>query len=159
MIESGIQPIIGCNLSFSYKNIDGSLVLLAKNEEGYKNLIRLSSELYLSNNNEKLSLNYLSKFNEGLILLSGGYGGLVNNFLKHGRKKDAVETIKNLNSLFKSRFYLEFKEWEKMILKMIFFILQMITSYPSLHQTLFLSLKINLFLMMRFSNKKLHCYK
>ena len=53
MIEKGIQPIIGCNLSFSYKNIDGSLVLLAKNEEGYKNLIRLSSELYLSNNNEK----------------------------------------------------------------------------------------------------------
>ena len=113
MIESGIQPIIGCNLSFSYKNIDGSLVLLAKNEEGYKNLIRLSSELYLSNNNEKLSLNYLSKFNEGLILLSGGYGGLVNNFLKHGRKKDAVETIKNLNSLFKSRFYLEIQRMGK----------------------------------------------
>ena len=113
MIESGIQPIIGCNLSFSYKNIDGSLVLLAKNEEGYKNLIRLSSELYLSNDNEKLSLNRLSEFNEGLILLSGGYGGLINNYLKHGRKKDAVETIKNLNSIFKDRIYLEIQRMGK----------------------------------------------
>ena len=53
LIEKGIQPIIGCNLSFYNQKMDGSIVCLAKNEEGYKNLIRLSSELFLSNDDEK----------------------------------------------------------------------------------------------------------
>ena len=63
------------------------MVCLAKNEQGYKNLIKLSSELFLTNDDEKLSLNRLSELNEGLILLTGGYGGLINNYLKSGLKK------------------------------------------------------------------------
>ena len=52
------------------------MVCLAKNEQGYKNLIKLSSELFLTNDDEKLSLNRLSELNEGLILLTGGIWGL-----------------------------------------------------------------------------------
>ena len=107
LIEKGIQPIIGCNLSFYNQKMDGSIVCLAKNEEGYKNLIRLSSELFLSNDDEKLKLSKLSDFNEGLILLSGGYGGLINNYLKFGLKKDALELTHKLKKIFQDRLYIE----------------------------------------------------
>ena len=99
LIDKGIQPIVGCNLSFYDQKNDGSIVCLAKNEQGYKNLIKLSSELFLSNDDEKLSLNRLSELNEGLILLSGGYGGLIYNYLKSGLKKNALELTKKLSSI------------------------------------------------------------
>ena len=113
LIEKGIQPIIGCNLSFYNQKMDGSIVCLAKNEEGYKNLIRLSSELFLSNDDEKLKLSKLSDFNEGLILLSGGYGGLINNYLKFGLKKDALELTHKLKKIFQDRFYIEIQRMGK----------------------------------------------
>ena len=43
LIDKGIQPIVGCNLSFYDQKNYGSMVCLAKNEQGYKNLIKLSS--------------------------------------------------------------------------------------------------------------------
>ena len=49
LIDKGIQPIVGCNLSFYDQKNYGSMVCLAKNEQGYKNLIKLSSELFLTN--------------------------------------------------------------------------------------------------------------
>ena len=113
LIEKGIQPIIGCNLSFYNQKIDGSIVCLAKNEKGYKNLIKLSSELFLTNDNEKLSLNRLSELNEGLILLSGGYQSLINSYLKLGLKKDAMEITKELNSIFQNRIYIEIQRMGK----------------------------------------------
>ena len=113
LIEKGIQPIIGCNLSFYNQKMDGSIVCFAKNEEGYKNLIRLSSELFLSNDDEKLKLSKLSDFNEGLILLSGGYGGLINNYLKFGLKKDALELTHKLKKIFQDRLYIEIQRMGK----------------------------------------------
>ena len=113
LIENGIQPIIGCNLSFYNQKFDGSIVCLAKNEKGYKNLIKLSSELFLTNDDEKLSLNRLSELNEGLILLSGGYQSLINSYLKLGLKKDAMEITKELNSIFQNRIYIEIQRMGK----------------------------------------------
>ena len=89
------------------------MVCLAKNEQGYKNLIKLSSELFLTNNDEKLSLNRLSELNEGLILLTGGYGGLINNYLKSGLKKNALELTKKLSSIFQDRIYIEIQRMRK----------------------------------------------
>ena len=49
---NGIQPIIGCNIFLSDKNfVDGYLLLIAKNENGYKNLSKLVSISYLENSN------------------------------------------------------------------------------------------------------------
>ena len=52
LIDKGIQPIVGCNLTVFDGKLEGSVVCLAKNNEGYKNLIKLSSELFLTNENE-----------------------------------------------------------------------------------------------------------
>ena len=47
------------------------------------------------------------QLNEGLLVLTGGYGGLVNNYLKVGLKKEAFELTKLINSNFDKRFYIE----------------------------------------------------
>ena len=48
--KSGTQPIIGTQIKFKYKNNYGILPLIAKNENGYKKIIKLSSKSYLNNN-------------------------------------------------------------------------------------------------------------
>jgi len=107
LISNGIQPIIGCNLTVEDKNLQGSLVCFAKNETGYKNLIKLSSELFLANNGEQINLNRLLELNEGILCLSGGYGGLINNCLKISSKSKALDLARLLKSKFDQRFYVE----------------------------------------------------
>ena len=45
----GTQPIIGTQILFKYKEFKGLIPLIAKNYEGYKNIIKLSSKSYLEN--------------------------------------------------------------------------------------------------------------
>ena len=51
--KSGTQPIIGTQIIFKYENNYGYLPLIAKNEEGYKKIIELSSKSFLNNNDSK----------------------------------------------------------------------------------------------------------
>ena len=45
----GTQPIIGTQILFKYKDFKGLIPLIAKNYDGYKNIIKLSSKSYLEN--------------------------------------------------------------------------------------------------------------
>ena len=45
----GTQPIVGTQIAFKYKNFSGLIPLIAKNYDGYKNIIKLSSKSYLEN--------------------------------------------------------------------------------------------------------------
>ena len=46
--ESGVQPIIGINILIKNDIFkDGNILLICKNEEGYKNLVKLTSKAYL----------------------------------------------------------------------------------------------------------------
>ncbi len=45
----GVHPIIGTQLNIKTDNIIGKVSLIAKNEQGYKNLLKLSSKSYLDN--------------------------------------------------------------------------------------------------------------
>ena len=45
----GTQPIIGTQILFKYKEFEGLIPLIAKNKDGYKNIIKLSSKSYLEN--------------------------------------------------------------------------------------------------------------
>ena len=73
--KMGIKPIIGLELPIFNKDEQNifSLTLLAKNYNGYKNLIKLASELYKKNENRELKLNkeilkeHRSRFNCTLI--------------------------------------------------------------------------------------------
>ena len=78
--SSGIQPIIGCELSVQFSNTIGSLVLLVASEIGYTNLLDIVSYLYLGSpcEHEKpyIPFEYLESRSQGLIALTGGIEGI-----------------------------------------------------------------------------------
>ena len=108
MSGKGIQPIIGCNLAVVYGKYRGFLPLLCSTRKGYKNLIKLSSEVYINDSgSEEVNLERVIEMNEGLICLSGGDGGLINNLFIDDQKKEANDIIKKIKLKFHDRFYIE----------------------------------------------------
>ena len=119
----GIQPIIGCTLKIDLaEQKDGglrqthgmrrvpSMAFLAKNEEGYGNLMKLSSRAYLStpdNAEHHVTWDYLVAHSAGLICLTGGPDGPVNDALLAGQGSLAAELIERLKAVFGDRFYIE----------------------------------------------------
>ena len=56
--KAGVHPIIGTQLNIKTDNIIGKVSLIAKNEQGYKNLLKLSSKSYLDiNATDEIELN------------------------------------------------------------------------------------------------------
>ena len=88
-IAEGIKPIIGCEVYLAPRTmadrtypIDADLshlVLLAKNDTGYKNLMRLCSEGFTRGFYQKprIDLETLAKYSEGIIALSGCISGII----------------------------------------------------------------------------------
>ena len=110
----GIQPIIGCNIFLSDNNfVDGYLLLIAKNEIGFKNLSKLVSISYLDNgnyNNPYVSFKNLRNYSKNLICLAGGnFGFISKNYLEETISK-SDEAIKNLMEIFEDNFYLEIQK-------------------------------------------------
>ena len=87
--KEGIKPIIGCEVYVApasrfakEKSSEGNyyhLVLLCKNETGYKNLIKLVSLGFTEGfySKPRIDMELLEKYHEGLVALSGCIGGLV----------------------------------------------------------------------------------
>ena len=70
----GTQPIIGTQILFKYKEFEGLIPLIAKNNDGYKNIIKLSSKSYLENaetTNPHCKLDDLLNNSDGIIILTG----------------------------------------------------------------------------------------
>jgi DNA polymerase III subunit alpha len=123
--EKGIQPIIGCTLKIAcpdqsaadavHRQKTGlrkmpSLVLLAKDEVGYRNLMLLSSRAYLDTPDTAephVGMEYLSRHAEGLICLTGGPDGPINEALVQGQPHMARGRIEELAQIFGDRLYVE----------------------------------------------------
>ncbi|MFT6346678.1 MAG: DNA polymerase-3 subunit alpha [Myxococcota bacterium] len=119
----GVQPIISCEIlldadekksnKFSHFEAASSLkkiVLIAKNDQGYLNLMNLVSGSFLDKNNslpEHINLAKLSEKKEGLIVLSGGINGHLSSFALENQDKKAEELALKLQELFKDDFYIE----------------------------------------------------
>ena len=76
--KSKTQPIIGTQINIKYKDNIGKIPIFAKNLEGYKNLIKLSSKSFLDikdDENPHCTIEDIKKYNEGLILLTGSFDG------------------------------------------------------------------------------------
>lgn len=115
-----IKPIIGSELyiakgAMSDKNGEkgkkgySHLVLLAKNEQGYKNLVKLSSIAYTQGFYYKPRIDkaVLYEHREGLICLSACIGGSIQQLFLQDRINDAVKEIEWYHNTFKDDFYLE----------------------------------------------------
>ena len=116
LVANGIQPLIGCEFKILQNNINdqnsnyySDIILLAQNDDGYKNLLKLSSEFFLNQKSPKLALDLsqLEKYSNDLILLCGGSSGILGANLLLNRKEEAKKTAVYLKKIFGDRFYIE----------------------------------------------------
>ena len=118
-----IKPIIGCELymcdDMRVKSSQGGkmpkfnhLVLLAKNETGYHNLIKLVSIAYTEGLYYKPRIDraHLEGHTEGLICLSACIAGAIPQALLHGDYKKATEYVHKFKELFGDDFYIEIQD-------------------------------------------------
>ena len=116
LVANGIQPLIGCEFKILQNNFNdqnsnyySDIILLAQNDDGYKNLLKLSSEFFLNQKSPKLALDLsqLEKHSNDLILLCGGSSGILGTNLLLNRKEEAKKTAVYLKKIFGDRFYIE----------------------------------------------------
>ena len=108
--KSGTQPIIGTQIYFEYNSNIGSLPLIAKNEEGYKRIMELSSKSFIENKNisePHCKLSELFNLSHGIIILSGGMNGLIGKLFNKGKTEDIEKIYNILNKNYKNNFYIE----------------------------------------------------
>ena len=117
--KEGIKPIIGCEVYVAPRsrfdkepNIDNHyyhLILLAKNNQGYKNLSKLVSIGFVDGYYYKprIDLEVLEKYHEGLICLSACLAGAVNQALLNGQEEKAEEVALWHKKVFGEDYYLE----------------------------------------------------
>ena len=115
-----IKPIIGCELNVApgsrleKKRIPGlfsgyPIVLLAKNQQGYKNLCRLSSVAYLEGfyYTPRIDKDLLKESAEGLVCLSGPYYSSVSQWIVLEKEEELLAEIDWFHSLFGEDYYFE----------------------------------------------------
>ena len=117
--EKGIKPIIGCEVYVAERSrfkkegkLDSSgnhLVLLCKNEVGYRNLCYMVSESFITGfySKPRIDMELLRSHSEGLIALSGCVAGRVPSLLISGQVELAEEAALELKEIFGEDFYLE----------------------------------------------------
>ena len=108
--KSKTQPIIGTQINVQYKGHTGKIPLFAKNLEGYKNLIKLSSKSFLEikdGEDPHCKIEDLEANNKGLILLSGSFDGLIGQLFFKNLTDEIFLLFKKLNNTFRDNFYLE----------------------------------------------------
>jgi DNA polymerase-3 subunit alpha len=106
----GTQPIIGTQILFKFKDSLGFIPLIAKNIDGYKNIIELSSKSFLENDSltdPHCDFVDLLKKNEGIIVLSGSINSLIGKLFYKGLFEDIYSLFKILSEKFKDNFYIE----------------------------------------------------
>ncbi|RMD94560.1 MAG: DNA polymerase III subunit alpha [Alphaproteobacteria bacterium] len=114
---AGIQPIIGSQIDLDHDTPapgerarpPAPVVLLAKDETGYLNLMKLQSALYLDPAREvpAVGLEALARHGEGLICLTGGPEGPVGRLLREGQREKAEALTARLAEIFGDRLYIE----------------------------------------------------
>ena len=108
--KSKTQPIIGTQINFLYKGNRGKLPLFAKNLEGYKNLIKLSSKSFLEikdNEEPHCTIEDLEKNSKGLIALSGSFDGLIGKLFFKNLTDEIFILLKRIKKTLTDNFYIE----------------------------------------------------
>ena len=119
--HKGINPLIGCefyvhdgdiHVKDSSKNPLYHLILIAKNDKGYKNLIKLVTTAWCEGFYYKPRINFelLQEYHEGLICASACLGGEVLQHILAGEKDKAKETALKYKELFGDDYYIELQD-------------------------------------------------
>jgi DNA polymerase-3 subunit alpha len=122
--EKKIKPILGCEIYVAPKSrfdkkaerkgpVHFHLILLVKDEKGYRNLCQLITKAYLEGfyYRPRIDKELLTQYGEGLIGLSGCLKGEVNHFLRLGQEEKAEEVANDYASFFsQGDFYIEIQD-------------------------------------------------
>jgi len=120
--EKGIKPIIGMETYVASRTLADKepgkdkvyyhLILLAMNDIGYRNLMRLSTIANLQGFYYKPRIDHvvLEKYSEGLIVLSGCIGGEVADAIRQGQYDKAKEIAGWYKKIFGDRYYIEVQD-------------------------------------------------
>ncbi|MGB0084873.1 MAG: DNA polymerase III subunit alpha, partial [Rhodomicrobiaceae bacterium] len=128
---AGIQPITGATIALGVREAEsgnggkrpgngngngsmpptcGSIALIAKDEEGYRNLLKLTSAAFLDHSetgHPHVTWDELGRHNAGLIALTGGPDGPVDRLLRDGNRSAASARLEALKAVFGNRLYAE----------------------------------------------------
>ena len=121
MIAKGKKPILGFEAyikrkyqSPNAKRLErGHVVILIKNEAGYRNAIKLCTLGFVKGEKTKklvrpaIEYSDLKKYSEGLIVTSACLGGDIPKFIHQGREDVAYEIAKEMKDIFGDDFYIE----------------------------------------------------
>ncbi|MCP5085769.1 MAG: DNA polymerase III subunit alpha [Rhodobacteraceae bacterium] len=116
--KAGVQPILGCQFDLAYVGATQvgervpdprPIVLLAQNEPGYLNLMKLNSCAFLDSGEAlpHITLEELAAHSDGLICLTGGALGPVGQLIRDGQMAGARGLVEHLSGLFDNRLYIE----------------------------------------------------
>ncbi len=120
--EHGIKPIIGCEMYYTagsrYDKLPRKeqpiyhLIVLARNEVGYRNLMKLCSigQLEGFHYRPRIDMEALSRYAEGLTVLSACLGGEVSQHLVHDRYDEARAAALRYKTALGRHFYLELQD-------------------------------------------------
>ena len=123
--NAGIKPILGCEVYVApgsrFDKTPGNssedryyhLVLLAENNTGYQNLMKIVSKGFVDGYYYKprVDMEVLEKYSEGIIALSACLAGEVQKYLLRGMYAEAMEAAKRYEKIFgKNNFFLELQD-------------------------------------------------
>lgn len=114
-----IKPIIGCEfyvVNNMYEHVPKEkkehLILLAKNDEGYKSLMKLDSLAFVDGfyGKPRIDFNLLKEHHDGLICLTACLAGHIPQALLHNDDAEADRYLKALKELFNDDLYVEIQD-------------------------------------------------
>ncbi len=123
-MDAGVKPIIGCEVyvapgsRFDRETVSGEdryyhLVLLAENNKGYQNLMKIVSKGFVDGFYYRPRVDYevLSTYHEGIIALSACLAGEVQRYLERGMYEEAKKSALHYEDIFgKGNFFLELQD-------------------------------------------------
>ena len=122
--ENGIKPIIGCEFyqaegsrkvksGTEFGNKYFHLILLAKDNTGYRNLMKLNSTAYIDGYYYKPRIDFevLEQYHEGLVCSSACIAGIVPKLIQYGKLEEATAMAMKFNDIFgKGNYFLELQD-------------------------------------------------
>lgn len=112
--KASLQPIHASILNVLFTNNGtedfAEILLIAKDQIGYQNLLKLVSLTFTQNDRKicnHITFNDLQKYNEGIVVLSAYTEGVIGKLLLESSKDAAMNAARKLQKLFGDRFYFE----------------------------------------------------
>ncbi|MBP9752465.1 MAG: DNA polymerase III subunit alpha [Proteobacteria bacterium] len=108
--DQGIQAIIGIQVTLKSELYSAPIVLLASNESGYKNLLKLASLLYAPSKemtDPHITFLELKDYSEGVICLTGASSGPLGELILKNKIEDAKELLISFKNIFHNHLYME----------------------------------------------------